>query len=211
MKITLLLIAFALLPLQAAFTQFTYCRDFPRGAYERQCVVLKADGTGEGHLKRRESDELKTAITLSSSGRLKFLSLIAATNNLQNGKNYESKRKVADLGRKHLSLEMTSGTREAEFNYSDLKEVNALATFFDGLLNQQTMMQDLESATRYERLSVPQRLEQLEGELKIGRIGDPEGLVPLLDKIIQNDQILQYAREYAQQIKTRAMMPIKEK
>jgi len=39
---------------------------------------------------------------------------------------------------------MPSGTREAEFNYSDLKEVNALSVFFDGLLNQQGINVDME-------------------------------------------------------------------
>jgi hypothetical protein len=207
----LLILALLSQPLQAPFTRFTYCRDFPRGLYEKQCLVLTPDGAGQGQFKRRGSDQVQTVITLSASGRARLLSVIAATNNLQDAKNYETKRKVADLGRKHLTLEVPSGTREADFNYSDLKEVNALATFFDGLLNQQTIGQDLETASRYERLSVPQRLEQLESELKSGRIGDPEGLVPLLDKIIQNDQILKYAREMAQQIKVRALTPIKEK
>jgi hypothetical protein len=142
---------------------------------------------------------------------VKFLSVIAATNNLADGKNYETKRKVADLGRKHLSLEMPSGTREADFNYSDLKEVNALSAFFDGLLNQQTLSLDLENAIRFERLSVPQRLDQLEDELKSSRIGDPEGLAPLLEKIAQDQRVLDYARQHAEQIKNRLLLPIKGK
>jgi hypothetical protein len=191
-----------LLP-QASFTRFTYCKEVPRGLYERQCVYLAPDGTGQSQLKRRGSDQVDTPVSLSASGRAKFLAVIAGTNNLESRQNYESKRKVADLGRKRLTLEMPSGNREADFNYSDLKEVNALATFFDGLLNQQTIALDLDSAIRYERLSVPQRLEQLESELKAGRIGDPGGLIPLLERIAQDQRVLDYAREHAQKLRNR--------
>jgi hypothetical protein len=195
----------------APFTRLTYCRETPRGLFEKQCLSVTPDGAGESQLKRRGSDQVQSTFTLSPSGRAKFLEVIAATNNLEDRKNYETKKKVADLGRKHVSLEMPSGTREADFNYSDLKEVNALSAFFDGLLNQQTLALDLETAIRYERLSVPERLNQLENELKVSRIGDPEGLIPLLDKIAQDQRVLAYAREHAEQIKNRLQMPIKGK
>jgi len=211
MKLTAILLFLLLQSAEAPFTRFTYCREMPRGLYEKQCLVVNADGSGEGQLKRRGSDAVQVPFVLSGAGREKFVSVIAATNNLADGKNYETKRKVADLGRKHLSLEMASGTREADYNYSDLKEVNALSTFFDGLLNQQTLSLDIDTAIRFERLSVPQRLNQLEDELKAGRIGDPQGLIPLLDKIAQDQRILEYARQHAEQIKNRALLPIKGK
>ncbi len=198
-------------PVQAPFTRFTYCRETPRGVFEKQCLVLTSDGAGESQLKRRGSDAVQAAFTLSPSGRTRFLSVIGATKNLEDAKNYETKKKVADLGRKHLSLELPSGTREASFNYSDLKYVNDLAAFFDGLLNQQTLTLDLDNAVRYERLSIPARLNQLEDDLKGGRIGDPEGLAPLMERISQDERVLEYAREQAARIKNRLLMPIKGK
>jgi len=211
MNLAAILLLVMLQPLQEPFTRFTYCREMPRGLYEKQCLAVTPAGTGESQLKRRGSDQVQSTFTLSPSGRAKFLAVIAATNNLEDRKNYETKKKVADLGRKHVTLEMSSGTREADFNYSDLKEVNALSAFFDGLLNQQTLTLDLETAIRYERLSVPERLDQLESELKVSRIGDPEGLIPLLDKIAQDQRVLDYARQHAEQIKNRLLLPIKGK
>ena len=188
---------------QAPFTQFTYCREYPSNtAYEKQCVQLKPDGAGTSRIKRREAAESAAPLTLSPSARAKFLSLLAATRNLADRRKYESKKNVANLGRKHITLELGSETREAEFNYSELKEVTALSTFFDAILNQQAIVADLEIAAQYERLSIPERLEQLESELKVGRIGDPPGLIPALDRIIQNERILAYAREHAQRLKS---------
>jgi hypothetical protein len=211
MNLTAILILVLMQPAQAAFTRFTYCREMPRGLYEKQCLVLAPDGNGEGQLKRRGSDVVQVPFTLSAPGREKFLAVIAATNNLADGKNYETKKKVADLGRKQLTLEMPAGTRDAVYNYSDLKEVNALSAFFDGLLNQQTLSLDLETAVRFERLSVPQRLDQLDDELKASRIGDPEGLIPLMEKLARDERLLEYARQHAEQIKNRLSMPIKGK
>jgi hypothetical protein len=190
---------------QASFTRFTYCREMPRGVYEKQCVTLTPEGTGQSQMKRRGSNQVDSPLTLSPSGREKMLAIIAATNNLENAKDYETKRKVADLGRKRLTLEMPSGTREADFNYSDFKEVNALAVFFDGLLNQQTFVFDLENAVRYERLSVPERLDQLDKEIAGGRVGDPAALAPLLERIVQDDRIMNYARENAQRMRGRVL------
>jgi hypothetical protein len=204
LAIVLFLAAFPLFPQSKdSFNRFIYCREFPSGTYEKQCVDLKPDGIGESRFKPRGSPEMPAVVlTLSSPGREKFLSIIAATQNLKDREKYESSRRVANLGKKYLTLEMPSEKREATFNYSDLKEVNALATFFDGLINQITIMQDIESAARYERLSVPERLDQLENEIKIGRIGDPQGLIPGLDKIILDERILEYARQHAQQMKS---------
>lgn len=208
MRMFSLLLMFALPMLQQSkdtFTRFAYCRDSLSGVYEKLCVDLKPDGSGQSRFKRRGGDEATSPLALSPRGREKFLSIIAATKNLQDREKYESKRRVANLGRKHITLELPGETRTAEFNYSDIKEVDAMARFFDGLINQITLIQELESAARYERLSVPEKLDHLEGEIKVGRLGDPHGMVPALDKLIQDDRILQYARQHAQELKNQIL------
>ena len=206
MNLVISFLLLAVLPRQQTFNRFVYCREFPSGVFEKQCLDLKPDGTGQSRFKRRGSAEASSVLTLSSNGREKFLSVVAATRNLADREKYESKRKVANLGRKHITLEMASETREAEYNYSDLKEVNTLTTFFDGLINQQVLISDLEMALQYERLSIPERLDQLEGEIKVGRIADPQSLIPVLDKIVQNERVVDYARNHAQQLKSQLLI-----
>jgi len=186
---------------QDSFTRFSFCRENARGPFETLCVQLDSTGAGEVRFKRRGSDEVQVALALSQPGRERFLGVLAGTNFLADGKNYESKRRVADLGRKHLALEMTSGRREAEFNYSELKEVNALVSFFEGIINQETLAFDLSNAIQYDRLSVPKRLDDLEREFKANRIGDPPGLIPVLDKIDRDSRLVNYARSHARKLK----------
>jgi hypothetical protein len=185
----------------ADFSTFTYCHDNARGLYEMQCVQLDSEAKGEIRFKRRQAETVNMPIQLSAAGREKFLSLLAATNYLDHPETFESGRKVADLGAKRLTIELPSGKREGAFNFSTQKDVVDLSTFFEGLINQETLGFDILNAIQFERLSIPKRLEQVENELKANRIGDPELLVPLLDKIEADQQILNYARAQAGKIK----------
>jgi hypothetical protein len=198
-----LFIAIILLLLQSdSFSKFTYCVERSRGPYELQCVELNPAGKGGVRFKRRGGDEIKTDLALSASARERFLASIAATNDLDQGASYESNKKVADLGRKHLRLEMLSAPpREAEFNYSSRKEVIELVSFFDVIINQETIAFDIDFALQFDRLSIPKRLDLIENELKSSRISDPERLVPVLEKIQADQRLMNYARARAGKMK----------
>ena len=127
--------------------------------------------------------------------------MLAATNYLEHPETFESGKKIADLGAKHLTIELPSGKREGTFNFSLRKDVTELSNFFEGLLNQETLEFDITNAMQFERLSIPKRLEQMANELKGNRISDPEGLIPVLEKIEANQQIMNYARSQAGKMK----------
>jgi hypothetical protein len=192
------LISFLML---ADFSSFTYCHDNTRGPYETQCIQLDSAAKGEIKFKRRQAETVNVPIQLSAAGREKFVSLLAATNYLDHPETFESGRKIADLGAKRLTIEMPAGKREGTFNFSLRKDVTDLSTFFEALINQETLGFDITTAMQFERLSIPKRLEQVENELKANRIGDPERLIPILEKIEADPQIMNYARTEAGKLK----------
>ena len=187
--------------LLADFSTFTYCHDNTRGPYETQCLRLDAAAKGEIPFKRRQAETVILPMQLSAAAREKFMSLLAATNYLDHPETFESGRKIADLGAKRLSIELPSGRREGTFNFSLRKDITDLSTFFEALLNQETLGFDITNAIKFERLSIPKRLEQIENELRSNRIADPEGLIPLLEKIEKDPQIINYARTQAGKLK----------
>src|ERR1051326_9393124 len=174
--------AFALF-LLADFTNFTYCHENSRGPYEMQCLQFDQNAKGEVKFKRREAETVTVPIQLSDPARDKFLAVLAGTNYLDHPETFESGKKIADLVAKHVTLDMAGTKREATFNYSLRKDVSELQTFFEGLINQETLVFDLQNAMKFEKLSIPKRLERLETEIKANRISDQERLIPLLDKI----------------------------
>lgn len=185
----------------ADFSSFTYCHENTRGPYEVQCIQLDEEAKGEVKFKRRQAETVNVPIQLSPAGRDRFLSVLSATNYLDHPETFESGKKIADLGAKRLTIEMPSGKREATFNFSMRKDVTDLATFFEGLINQETLGFDIANAMQFERLSIPKRLEQVENELRSNRIADPERLIPMLEKIEADRQIMNYARTQAGKIK----------
>jgi hypothetical protein len=184
------------------FTHFTYCHETTRGLYELQCAELDPSGKGVVRFKRKTGDPIKIEVTLSPTARDRFTALIEATNNLEQADSYESHRKVADLGKKRLTLELASGTkREGEFNFSERKEANDLMNFCDGVINEEMIGFDIDNAIQYDRLSIPKRIDMMENELKSNRISDPERLIPILDKIQNDNRLINYARARAGKMK----------
>jgi hypothetical protein len=200
---------FLYLLMLADFSSFTYCHDNTRGPFETQCVQLDANAKGDIHFKRRGAETINLQIQLSDAAREKFISLLAATNYLEHPETFESGRKIADLGAKRLVVELPSGKREGTFNFSLRKDITDLSAFFEGLINQETLGFDITNAIQFERLSIPKRLEQVENELKSNRIADPERLIPLLEKIEKDPQIMNYARTQAGKIKKQIQTPKK--
>jgi len=185
----------------ADFSSFTYCHDNSRGPYESQCVQLDAEAKGEVRFRRREAETVTLPIQLSPGATEKFQTLLAATNYLERPETFESGRKIADLGPKRLMIEMPSGKREGTFNFSIRKDIADLSNFFEGLINQETIVFDMTTALKFDRLSIPKRLEQIENEIRSNRIADPERLIPMLERIEKDQQILNYARTQAGKIK----------
>jgi len=201
--IPLAMLFMLLTPIQQNFTKFTYCRESASGQFEMLCIELDPSAVGQARFKRRDDDELKFAIALSPAGKNQFISALSGTKYLEKASTYNSKRKVADLGKKHLTLEMPAGRREAEFNYSDMKDVNALVTFFEGLITQEAIAIDLGWALQFDRLGIPERLDQLENVLKQGRIADPKSMVEVLGLIDRDEHIVNYARAHARELSER--------
>jgi hypothetical protein len=184
-----------------SFLKFSYCKETTRGPYERQCVELNPAGKGMVRFKRRSMEEISVDVALSNSARDRFVMAVDAMNNLEGADAYESPRKVADLGTKHFTLETSSGKKEAEFNFSQKKEVNDLMNFFDGVINEEMVGFDIDNALQFDRLSIPKKLDQIDVQLKSNRFADPERLIPILDKIQADHRIMNYARDRAGKMK----------
>jgi hypothetical protein len=202
---TLLLATLLLLSAEDSFTRFSYCHDSVRGPYESQCVQLGPDGVGEYRAKRREGNDVRADLALTPAARDRFRALLARTDFLARATQYESARKVADLGPKHLTVDLPSGRREATFNYSTLKEITDLSTFFEGLIVQESFVMEMDVALQYDRLRIPELLEHLEDLLKASDVADPAGLAAVLEKVENDRRVLDYARSQAGKIRQRLL------
>ncbi len=188
-----------LLP-QSNFATFSYCVE-NRGPWELQCFELDPAGKGTFKFIPRDADLIEVGVELSRDIAAEFAELLADTDYLAEGSDYESGRNVANLGAKKLTLTGPTGVREAEFNFSTRREVTKLASFFDRLIAQELLMFDIDVALQFDRLSIPKKLEQIEKDLRARRVADAKRLIPVLDRIASDRRLVNFARQTATRLK----------
>lgn len=195
-----LALAFAiLLPGQATFTEFSFCREGPRQGDPVECILL--DGAGEGSfVVRYDDDEDSEPLVLSETARTRLQDLLGETDYLREGSEYESGRSVANLGRKTMAIEGSWGRREAAFNYSARGEVNQLLTFLDRLIAQENLIVGLDFSLEFDRLSLATTLERVQDELRQDRFPDPVRLLEVLRRIESDARVLNLARSHARRL-----------
>lgn len=190
---------------EAPFSEFSFCREALRPADPARCVTLDAAGAGvfrerDGSAPPDDPASFDAPFLLSPTGRGTFLELLEATAYLQEVSDYESGRAVANTGLKILTLEGDFGRREGAFNYSTRQEVNALVTFLDRLIVQETFLLRLQFAMEFSRLELPTLLEEVEIALGGNRFADPPRLLDALGRIAEDGRVVNYAREAAREL-----------
>ena len=186
---------------QSEFTSFSFCRDGLGGTDEVQCVELDPSGKGVFMLTYADADSLDVELQLSASGTGKFIDLLAETDYLADADSYDSGREVLSLGLKTLTLEGPTGTREAVFYLATVREAIELATFLDRLITQEMLLLDIETALQFDRLGIPERLDQIERDLARDRLADARRLIPMLERLAADTRVVNYARTTANRLK----------
>ena len=195
-----ILITLLLLLPQSNFATFSYCVE-NRGPWELQCFELDPAGKGTFKFIPRDADLIEVEVELSADVAAEFVKLLADTDYLAEGADYESGRNVANLGEKKLTLNGPTGVREAEFNFSTRREVTKLSSFFDRLIAQELLMLDIDLALQFDRLAIPKKLEQIEKDLRARRVADAKRLIPVLERIAGDRRLVNFARETANRLK----------
>ena len=164
-------------------------------------LSITIDSQGVGSYEGRQLDEAPAphALKLSAESTHQLFSLAEALNNFQ-GVELESHRKVANLGLKTLVYERAGQRNQVEFNYTQRKEAQLLVNIFDKIASVENHVVTLEHAMKYDHLSLPKELLQIQIDLDNRALADPELMVPSLEKIANNPRFLHLAQVRAQTI-----------
>jgi len=184
---------------QGEFTEFRFCREGPRPDVPSYCLSLGPDGSGR-FVSRTGDRDMEEPMAMSEGAAQKLAALLEATDYLADGARYESGRNVANLGRKTLAVYGAWGSREAEFNYSSIPEVNTLLAFLDRIIAQELLRLDVDFALEFDPLSLPGLLDRIQSELRADRIADPVGLRSILRRVADDRRVVNYARQTSEQL-----------
>ncbi len=164
-------------------------------------LSISVDSQGKASYEGRRLDEPPSPypFQLSAATTQQLFSLAEALNNFQ-GIDLESHKRVANLGLKTLVYEQGGVRNQAEFNYTQRHEAQLLAGLFEKIASVEQHILTLEHAMKYDRLSLPRELLQIQIDLDKRALADPELLVPSLEKIANDPRFLHLAQARAQTI-----------
>jgi hypothetical protein len=116
-------------------------------------------------------------------------------------------RKIAYLGEKTFRWEENGVVHETKFNYTLNRDAAELLQIFEGLARQQEYADRLKRSMRYDPLGINDALMELESDLNRGMLPEPQKLLPTLDRIGADEQLVDIARERARSLADRIRHP----
>lgn len=164
-------------------------------------VQVKVNEAGAGTFDIRQLDESANPQQLNVGPELaqKLFRLAGELHDFQ-GVNLEAHRRIANLGQKTFRYDKGSESYEVTFNYTENDPANQLLNIFEGLSREEGDISDLKRTMRYDPLGVNDVLMQVQSDYKQKLLPEPSQLLPALDAIAKNDQIINIARDKARNL-----------
>lgn len=164
-------------------------------------MAITVDSNGRGTYEARKVDDPPNPRSIQlSPGTARRLFELAARLNHFKSVDLESHKKVANLGFKTLTYEEGVQNYRAEFNYTLRREAQELTDLFEKISSVEQHIMVLEYAIKYDHLSLPRELLQIEVDLDNKALADAELMVPALEQIARNSKFLRLAQVRAQNI-----------
>jgi len=179
--------------------RLTFTKSLPGSLpeYVALCVDANGKATYEGRQLADAPNPRALEISPATTQRLfSMASLLGYFNSL----NLESRHKVADMGLKTFTYEAGGKVNRVEFNYTENHTAQQLTELFEQISSVEQHVAQLDYASKYDPLSLPQQLRQIQIELNEHGLLETDLLVPTLEKIADNPRLLHLAQSRAQEI-----------
>ncbi len=183
----------------APIPRLTFTKSLPGSLPEY--MALRVDTNGNATYEGRQLAEAPNPRGLEiSRATTQRLFSMASSLGYFNSLNLESRHKVANLGLKTFTYEAGGEVSRVEFNYTENHTAQQLTELFEQIAGVEQHIAQLDYASKYDPLSLPQQLRQIQIELNGHGLLETGLLVPTLEKIAGNPRLLHLAQARAQEI-----------
>lgn len=179
--------------------KLSYSKTLKGSVPEYLLITVDANGSGAYEGRKLEEAPNPRSFQLSPATARQLFALAAQLDNFQSIE-LESGRKVANLGLKTLSYQRGAQVDRVEFNYTENRIAQQLADLFEKISTVEQHIASLEFQIKYDHLSLPRELLQIQIDLESKALADPELMVPTLETIARNHRFLHLAQARAQSI-----------
>lgn len=175
----------------------TFTKEFPGSVPPYYSVTVQEDGATVYKVEPEDEQPVEFELPADVVGQVFEL---AGKLSASPGRALESKRRVANMGKKTVELQQAGQPFTVSFNHTEVPEAVELLGIFERISTTEQHLLRLEYLARFDRLGVVKALLQLEIDLDGGRLIGPGQLVPMLEQIRNDRAIAQIAKGRAAQI-----------
>ena len=164
-------------------------------------MALSIDANGKGTYDSRKLDDPPDPhpLQISAGTTAKIFSLVESLNYFHSLQ-LESRHKVANMGLKTLTYEAGKEMGRVQYNYTENRTAQQLTEMLEKIGNVEDRIAQLEYSMKYDHLSLPQTLREIQEGLDDRNFVEAALMIPTLEKISTNPHFLHLAQSRAQEI-----------
>ena len=167
-------------------------------------MALSIDAKGKGTYDSRKLDDppAPRPLQISEGTTARIFSLAESLNDFRS-LDLNSHHKVANMGLKTLTYEAGKDINKVQYNYTENRTAQQLTELFEKIGNVEEQITQLEYEMKYDHLSLPEALRQIQDGLDDHNYAEAALMIPTLEKISSNPHFLHLAQSRAQEIMQR--------
>jgi len=182
--------------------RITFTKTLKGSSPEYMALSIDAHGEGTYDSHKINDPPAPHPVHISAATTSRIFSLAQSLNYFRSIE-LDSHHKVANMGLKTLTYEAGGETNKVQYNYTENRTATELTETFEKIGNVEEQIAQLEYAMKYDHLSLPQDLRQIQEGLNDHYYIEAALLIPTLEKISTNPRFLHLAQSRAQEIMQR--------
>lgn len=177
----------------------TFRRIFKSSYPEFVEIVVNEEGSGTYDIRQLDDTASLQPMQIGPALAHKMFDLADGLHDFQ-GIDLDVHRRIADLGQKTFVYKKGAEVHEVNFNYTLNNSAQQLLAIFEGLQKQELDLNDMERVMRYDHLGIDDVIVRVEGDVRNKLIPEPDALLPVLDKIAGDSELMDMARQRARAV-----------
>ena len=182
--------------------RLTFTKTLKGSSPEYLALSIDANGKGTYDSHKLEDPPAPRPLQISAGTTARIFSLAQSLNYFRS-LDLDSHHKVANMGLKTLTYEAGKEINKVQYNYTENRAAQQLTEILEKIGNVEEQIAQLEYAMKYDHLSLPQALRQIQEGLDDHNFVEAALMIPTLEKISTNPRFMHLAQSRAQEIMQR--------
>jgi len=182
--------------------RLTFTKTLKDSSPEYMSLSIDANGNGTYDSHKLDDSPDPHPLQISTDTTSRIFSL-AESLHFFHSLDLDSHHRVANMGLKTLTYEAGTDINRVQYNYTENRAAQQLTDIFEKIGNVEEQIRQLEYDMKYDHLSLPQVLRQIQIGLEEHNFVEAALMIPTLEKISANSRFMHLAQSRAQEIMQR--------